>query len=186
MSSSTHASETIASPEEKRSETPSSPKATEPTFQAEDKLTPAKVSAPPAPTVLTARAWLSVAGASSCLFSTFGFSNAFGVFQDYYESNLLQDSSPNANAWVGSVSFGLIFFGGMVGGLLMDRFGPRPLFIYQAIAFPLSCMLTSLCTEYYQILLAQGILQGLSLSCSFSVPIACCMLWFKEKKGIAM
>ncbi|PWN21526.1 MFS general substrate transporter [Microstroma glucosiphilum] len=186
MSSSTHPSETILSPEEKHVDATSSPDPTAPISPAEEKLTPAKVAAPPTPTVLTAPAWLSVAGASACLFSTFGFSNAFGVFQDYYETTLLPDSSPNAIAWVGSVSFGLIFLGGMVGGLLMDRFGPRPLFIYQAIVYPLSAMLTSLCTEYYQILLAQGILQGLSLACSFSVPIACCMIWFKEKKGIAI
>lgn len=186
MSSFKHPSGPTTSPGGEQCDRALSPTATTPTLPAEDELTPAKVAAPATPTVLTAKAWLAVAGASSCLFSTFGFSNAFGVFQDYYESDLLPDSSPNAIAWVGSVSFCLIFLGGMVGGLLMDRFGPRPLFIYQAIVYPLSCMLTSLCTEYYQILLAQGILQGLSLSCSFSVPIACCMIWFREKKGLAM
>lgn len=37
------------------------------------------------------RAWLVVAGSSHILFCSFGFVNAWGVFQDYYQQELFTD-----------------------------------------------------------------------------------------------
>lgn len=49
------------------------------------------------------RAWLTVAGASACLFVSFGWVNCVGIFQDYYQSHQLKEYSPSEIAWVPSL-----------------------------------------------------------------------------------
>jgi hypothetical protein len=46
------------------------------------------------------KAWLTVAGASACLFVSFGWINCVGVFQDYYETHQLKEYSPSNIAWI--------------------------------------------------------------------------------------
>lgn len=144
---------------------------------------------PPAaatPTHLGAAAWLCVLGASCCLYMSFGFLNSFGVFQSYFETIYLRDSTPSAISWIGSIATALLFLGNLIGGPLLDRFGPRPLMGFLCIAYTVTCMLTSLCKVYYQVLLAQGVAFGLASSFGFAVPLSCVMLHFKEKKAIGM
>jgi hypothetical protein len=47
--------------------------------------------------------WLNVAAASAILFIGVGYTNAFGVFQDYYQTTLLPDESPLKIITIGSV-----------------------------------------------------------------------------------
>lgn len=69
------------------------------------------------------RAWLVTAGACCVFFSALGFSNAFGVFQEYYMTHQLKDQSPDKVAWIGSLAVFLQFMSGNMGGPLFDRFG---------------------------------------------------------------
>lgn len=50
-----------------------------------------------------ATAWLTVAGASACLFVSFGWINCVGVFQDYYQTHQLSTYSSSAIAWISSL-----------------------------------------------------------------------------------
>jgi hypothetical protein len=47
-----------------------------------------------------AKAWLTVAGASACLFVSFGWINCVGIFQDYYQTHQLKQYSPSNIAWI--------------------------------------------------------------------------------------
>ena len=47
-----------------------------------------------------AKAWLTVAGASSCLFVSFGWVNCVGIFQDYYQTHQLKEYSASNIAWI--------------------------------------------------------------------------------------
>jgi hypothetical protein len=69
------------------------------------------------------RAWLVAAGGSTVFFCCLGFSNAFGVFEEYYLTHQLREESPNKIAWIGSLSTFVQFAAGVVGGPLFDRFG---------------------------------------------------------------
>jgi hypothetical protein len=48
-------------------------------------------------------AWLAVAGATACLFVSFGWVNVIGVFQEYYQSNQLRNHTPSDIAWIPSL-----------------------------------------------------------------------------------
>ncbi|KIO29124.1 hypothetical protein M407DRAFT_172644 [Tulasnella calospora MUT 4182] len=54
------------------------------------------------------RAWLAVAGVSFAGFCTFGFANAFGVFQAYY-TRTIPGVTQFSIAWIGSLQYSLIF-----------------------------------------------------------------------------
>lgn len=80
----------------------------------------------------------------------------------------------------------LILASNIVAGPLQDKYGPKPLMLTFAILFSFSCMMISLCHEWWQLFLAQGILQGIALSLGFAPPMACAVVWFKHKSPIAV
>ena len=86
----------------------------------------AEVPAPPPPVTFPeggAQAWAVVAGSSCILFCTFGYLNAYGVYQNYYQTHQLANEEASTIAWIGSVQTCLLLGGGIVGGPLFDRYG---------------------------------------------------------------
>jgi hypothetical protein len=71
------------------------------------------------------RSWLVAAGGCAIFFCCLGFANAFGTFEQYYLTHQLQGQSPEAIAWIGSLSAYLQFASGLIGGPLFDRFGAK-------------------------------------------------------------
>ncbi|OJZ83018.1 hypothetical protein ASPFODRAFT_83516 [Aspergillus luchuensis CBS 106.47] len=117
------------------------------------------------------RAWMVVLGAFCILFCTFGYLNTWGAYQDYYVTHQLSDYSSSALAWIGSVQVFLLYGGGVVGGPLFDRYGAKVI-ILPAILFVFSVMMASICKQYYQYMLAQGILGGLCCGLMFNSAMA--------------
>lgn len=72
-----------------------------------------------------ARAWLAAAGGGAIFFSTLGFANSFGTFEEFYVSQQLRGNSPSKIAWIGSLSIALQFMVGIIAGPLFDRFGSK-------------------------------------------------------------
>ncbi|KAK1756781.1 putative MFS monocarboxylate transporter [Echria macrotheca] len=129
---------------------------------------------------------LTVFGATLSLFSTVGFLNAFGVFQDYYKTHTLRDRSESDISWIGSVAIFLIYGGAPFSGFLVDRFGPRWLLLVGAVGQLVAVFMTSLCTQYYQFFLAQGILLGASM-CILTWPAtAVVSRTLPKNRGLAM
>jgi hypothetical protein len=56
-----------------------------------------------------AKAWMTVLGAFTALFCTYGQMSAFGTFQAWYEGHQFQHLPPSAIAWIGSLQL-FIFF----------------------------------------------------------------------------
>lgn len=50
----------------------------------------------------------------------------------------------------------------MFAGPAFDAFGARAVFIPGGVLYVFSLMMTSLCKEYYQLALAQGVLYGIA------------------------
>ncbi|KAM0561296.1 hypothetical protein ACHAPJ_003175 [Fusarium lateritium] len=131
------------------------------------------------------RAWLVAAGASSAFFCTLGYTNVFGIFQAYYMFNQMPERSADDIAWIGSIQAFLIFATGAVGGPLFDRFGAwllRP----AAVLYVFAIMMTSMCKDYWQFMLAQGILTGLANGLVMYPALSAVPQWFNEKRGAAM
>ncbi|QRW05964.1 transporter MCH4 [Ceratobasidium sp. AG-Ba] len=65
-------------------------------------------------------AWATVLGAWLVLFATFGYANAFGVYQDYYTRIYMTNKTSSEIAWIGSTQICLQFVMGLVSGKLFD------------------------------------------------------------------
>ncbi|KIW39898.1 uncharacterized protein PV06_08468 [Exophiala oligosperma] len=131
------------------------------------------------------RAWLVILGAYCVSFSTFGYMNAYGVYQEYYSSHFLSHESPSSISWIGSIQVFFLYAGGLVGGPLFDRYGVKVIYV-PALAAIVSVMMTSLCTEYYQFILAQGLLGGLASGILFAPAMTCVSHYFRRRRGVAL
>ncbi|KAI1210769.1 MFS general substrate transporter [Annulohypoxylon truncatum] len=131
------------------------------------------------------RAWLVTIGACCVFFSALGFSNAFGVFEEYYLTHQLKEQSPDKVAWIGSLAVFLQFLMGNIGGPLFDRFGAwviRP----AAVLYVFAIMMTSLCKEYWQFMLAQGVLLGSVMGFLQFPAMAAVSQFFSKKRAAAL
>lgn len=131
------------------------------------------------------RAWLSTFGAWWGIFITFGWVNSLGVFQSYYEQNVLKDYSPSAIAWIASVQQCLIYSAGIVLGKIFDSYGPRWLLIIGGLAQVFGLMMTSISTEYYQVFLSQAICSAIGASAVVYGTLGALATWWKVKRATA-
>ncbi|KAL8949238.1 MAG: hypothetical protein Q9222_004637 [Ikaeria aurantiellina] len=154
----------VTSDNEKITESPPSEKSTSPHGKSEDSELPKSNGG--------FVAWLQVLGAFCLSFTTWGIVNAFGAYQSYYQENLLSTSSAFQISWIGSVQACLLLVIGVLTGPLFDRGYLNELLLVGSFLTVLGIMMTSLSTNYWQVLLAQGICVGLGAGCLFVPSIA--------------
>ncbi|KFY84536.1 hypothetical protein V500_09221 [Pseudogymnoascus sp. VKM F-4518 (FW-2643)] len=132
-----------------------------------------------------ARAWTVAAGGAAILFCCLGFANSFGSFEQYYLTHQLQSYSPDKIAWIGSISAYLQFGAGMVGGPMFDRYGSR---IMQpaAVVYVFAVMMLSLCKEYWQMMLVQGVLMGVAMGFLQFPAFAAVSQYFDKNRAAAL
>ncbi|KAJ5125307.1 MFS transporter asaE [Penicillium atrosanguineum] len=132
------------------------------------------------------KAWLVVLGGFCGLFVSFGWINCIGVFQTYYESHQLQNMSTSTVTWITSLETFVMFFAGPIFGTLFDSYGPRWILLGGTILHVFGLMMTSLSTEYYQFILAQGICSPLGASAIFNACVNSVSTWFVKRRAFAL
>lgn len=130
------------------------------------------------------QAWLQVALGHLIIFNTWGYINSFGVFQTYYTSEL--GRPPSDISWVGSIQIFLLFFIGTFSGRATDAGYFRFTLTIGAFLLCFSIFMTSLCTEYWQFFLAQGLGQGIGCGLMFCPTLALISTYFVKRRGIAI
>lgn len=131
------------------------------------------------------QAWLCVLGAFFTLFCSFGWINTIAVFQNYYQSHQLAEYSPSTVAWIPSLETFMNFFLGPFVGAIFDRYGHRWLLIIGTFLHVFGLMMTSISTEYYQFILAQGICSPIGVCMIFFPAMASITTWFFKKRAFA-
>ncbi|KAI3393973.1 hypothetical protein diail_3452 [Diaporthe ilicicola] len=129
-------------------------------------------------------AWLQVLNCfiTNCL--SWGYPAAFGVFQLYYTETL--DLNSSQIAWVGSVQTFSCFVMSAPSGRLADAGYSRETTAFGAGLLVFGTFMTSLCTEYWQILLAQGVCTGIGLGLISMPSIVAMTGYFSRRQSIAM
>ncbi|GAB7365964.1 hypothetical protein MBLNU230_g7292t1 [Neophaeotheca triangularis] len=112
---------------------------------------------------LTLRSGLATAGATIVYLTTVGLLNAFGVFQQLY-TELMPDKSAFDISWIGSFAIFMAFGCAPIAGFTADKYGPRLPMAIGAFCMLVAIFTLSLCTDYYQFFLAQGLLLGFGMS----------------------
>ncbi|KAL7923274.1 major facilitator superfamily domain-containing protein [Trichoderma austrokoningii] len=130
------------------------------------------------------KAWLQVLGSFFLYFNSWGIINAFGVFETYYEQHILSNKSPSLIAWIGSVQSALLMVVGVVSGSLFDAGYFYALLPTGTFLVVLGMMMTSLSTEYYQIMLAQGVCVGIGAGFMFIPSVALLPQYFQKRRAL--
>ncbi|RMZ86346.1 hypothetical protein DV736_g6428, partial [Chaetothyriales sp. CBS 134916] len=131
-------------------------------------------------------AWLTVAGASACLFVSFGWVNCVGIFQEYYQLNQLNEYTPSEIAWIPSLQIFFMIFSGLLVGKILDDYGPALPLAVGTFMHVFGLMMTSISKKYYQIILSQAICSAIGSSMVFYPAFTCVSTWFLEKRGAAL
>ncbi|KAL3481215.1 major facilitator superfamily domain-containing protein [Aspergillus californicus] len=130
-------------------------------------------------------AWLQVLGSFFLFFNSWGVVNTWGVYQTYYEQNMLSSMPSSSIAWVGSLQSFLLMLFGVVTGPLFDAGYFRALLGFGTVMLPFGLMMTSLSSKFWHLILAQGICVGLACGCLFVPAIAILPQYFRQKRGLA-
>ncbi|ROV95040.1 hypothetical protein VPNG_09493 [Cytospora leucostoma] len=147
---------------------------------------PAPTSGPPPPPNGGLLAWLQVASGFLLFFSTWGMINTFAVFQTYYESGELFTASSSNISWIGSIQAFLLQLTGIVAGPFYDRGHLRLLLIAGSFMVVFGLMMLSLCTQFWQALLAQAFCVGIGGGLLFTPTVSLIPTWFSTHMGLAM
>lgn len=115
-----------------------------------------------------------------------GIVNTFGVFQTYYKANLLSDSTSNAISWIGSLQSCLLLAGGIVTGPLFDAGYLKSTIWFGTFAISFGFMMTSLASEYWQIILSQGVCIGIGAGCMVVPALSILPQYFLKRRALAV
>ena len=98
---------------------------------------------------------------------------------------MFQESSSNIS-WIGSAQSFLLLLVGAVSGPIYDRGGFRWLLVVGSFGVVFGHMMLSLCTAYWQVLLAQGFMVGIGGGCLYVPAVAIMPTYFSKKIGLAL
>ncbi|KAG0646092.1 Aspyridones efflux apdF [Hyphodiscus hymeniophilus] len=129
------------------------------------------------------KAWLQVLGSFFLFFNSWGIINTFGVYQTFYETYLPE--TPSNISWIGSIQAYLLLLIGIATGPMYDAGYFRALVATGSFLVVFGMMMTSLCTEYWQIMLAQALCIGVGCGCLFVPSVAIVSTYFSTKKALA-
>lgn len=107
------------------------------------------------------------------------------MFQTYYEETLLPDSTPSAIAWIGSIQIFLMMLIGVCAGWLLDAGYLTFILLFGTVMTSLGLFMLSLCTKYWQVLLAQAFCVGLGSGLLGLMSVAVIPLYFERKRMVA-
>lgn len=114
-----------------------------------------------------------------------GIANTFGAFQTYYETGLLAHKTPSNISWIGSIqAFLLLFVGGLVTGPIYDAGHLRGLVTFGSLAGVFGMMMTSISREYWQVILAQGVVVGCGSGCLLLPGVAIMPQYFTKRRAL--
>nr|POE88422.1 aspyridones efflux protein apdf [Quercus suber] len=123
------------------------------------------------------QAWLVAGGAACITFSTLGFSNSFGIFQEYYATHQLRGESPDNIAWIGSLSAFLMFAAGLTCNQIIWP---------AATLYVFGVMMVSISKQYWHFMLSQGVLLGVVMGFLQFPAFAAVSQFFHRKRAAAL
>ncbi|EED14229.1 MFS monocarboxylate transporter, putative [Talaromyces stipitatus ATCC 10500] len=88
--------------------------------------------------------------------------------------------------WIGAINNFLIFAGSVVTGRILDMFGPVVMLWFGSVTTVFSIMMISLCKEYWQFILSQGVLLGIGNTLLLCPAVALVGQYFKKRLALAV
>ena len=116
--------------------------------------------------------------------NTWGVINSFGIFQAYYTDFL--KIPPSQISWIGSLQIFLANFLGVFSGRLSDAGYFRLTIGIGTALQALGAFATSFCTQYWQLMLAQGIVIGTAAGFLCCPMLSVTSTYFSKRRALAV
>ncbi|KAJ8515855.1 hypothetical protein ONZ45_g6789 [Pleurotus djamor] len=132
------------------------------------------------------KSWSSLLGGILITTVTFGYSNAFGVYQDVYTRS--HAASASNVSWIGSTHLFLLFCIGLPAGRLLDKGYFRQTTLAGSVIFVFSLFMVSPAhpDKYYQLWLSQGLGLGIGSGMLYVPSVAVQNHHWKKHRAFAM
>ena len=130
------------------------------------------------------KAWTQALCMHLVFFNTWGVSNGYGVFQQYYVQRF--DVAPSTISWIGGVQVFFVFFIGVGSGRLTDAGHFKPVFAAGVFLQLLGLFMASLSTKYWQVLLSHAVCLGIGNGFAFCPALAVLSQYFKRKRAFSV
>ena len=115
-----------------------------------------------------------------------GLLKSFGAYQAYYTTAFLSHKSSSAISWIGTIQAFLLDVVGIAIGPIFDRGQLYPLVYSGSFLIVFGMLMLSLCSAYWQVILAQGVCAGIGMGFNFVPSIAVVTASFEKKRAIAV
>ncbi|KAF8352020.1 major facilitator superfamily domain-containing protein [Amanita rubescens] len=135
------------------------------------------------------RAWMTVIGSFVFQFSSYGYVNAFGVYNDYYVRIYLGEKYTSSQiSWIGSAQIFLCLVMGLVSGRAFDAGYFYPIIICGTLLFSFSLFMLSLSRpeQYYQVFLAQGLANSIAIGMLYLPSLAIVSHYFRRRRALVL
>lgn len=126
-----------------------------------------------------------IIAAAAVLFVGVGYTNTFGVFQEYYLQNTLQHERPERIIVIGSSAASLYLILGAFTGRFADFIGYRPSLLIGTALMVGAMFAASVSKTYVQFLLSQGIMFGLGVAFAYLPAVSIAKQYWKQNYGVA-
>lgn len=127
------------------------------------------------------QAWLMAFMACLVNLNTWGWANAFGLFQTHYV-NVMGIGAPSAVSWIGSVHIFLVFAIGTFSGRATDAGYFHITFWTGSVIYCIGLLALSFCDQYWQIFLCHSLVVGLGAGLAFVPSLAVAASYFSHAK----
>jgi MFS family permease len=114
-----------------------------------------------------------------------GLVAAYCEFQAFYEASYLPTKSPLSIAWIGFSQGGAYLFASLLAGPLYDNGYLRLLLAVGTFFIVFGFMMTSLCHELWQLVLAQGLCIGIGCGMLWVPTIGVMSQWWSKRRAMA-
>ncbi|KAF5384219.1 hypothetical protein D9615_003456 [Tricholomella constricta] len=131
------------------------------------------------------RAWSVLLGVWIVQFCTFGYTNAYGVYNDFYVRVYLAEKY---TSWIGSTQLLLVLSIGLFSGRAFDTGYFYHLMIGGSLLFVFCIFMVSLSQpgQYYQLFLAQGLGIGTAVGITYVPGVSILSHYFHRRRALAM
>ncbi|KAH9882636.1 hypothetical protein J1614_000872 [Plenodomus biglobosus] len=130
------------------------------------------------------KAWIQACMGHLVVFNTWGMIATFGVFQTYYTTTLSLE--PSAVSWIGSLQMLGHFSLGLVTGRLFDAGYFYHSMVPGMLFAALGIFMTSLATQYWQLMVTQGLMNGLGNGMQFAPALSLVSTYFARNRAVAL
>ncbi|GAA5823875.1 hypothetical protein JCM3770_000200 [Rhodotorula araucariae] len=132
------------------------------------------------------RAWLCVLGSTLVLLCTFGLSNSFGTFLQYYHTHQLAAYTTSEISWIGSAHLFITFSCAFGAGVAFDRGFFRYQLALGSIAWLGGVFGLSFARTFAQIFVCQAVVMGLALGSFFAPCLSILGTYFRRRRAFVV